>query len=63
MKRLGPPCLQVGETDRQGRGFLQGGAADTRNKMRPDMMIVEMTSEQHQSNSSTCATMTTLDPE
>ena len=25
------------------RGFLQGGAADTRINMRPDMMIVEMT--------------------
>jgi len=48
MKRLGPPCLQVGETDRQGRGFLQGGAADTRNKMRPDMMIVEMTTAEQQ---------------
>ncbi len=26
-----------------GRGFLRRGAADTRSKMRPDMMIVEMT--------------------
>ncbi len=25
------------------RGFLQGGGADTRTKMRPDMMIVETT--------------------
>ena len=32
------------------RGFLQGGAADTRSKMRPDMMIVELTTvEQQQS--------------
>ena len=31
------------------RGFLRGGAADTRSKMRPDMMIVEMaTAEQQQ---------------
>ncbi len=35
-----------------GEGFLAGGAADTqskRSKMRPDMMLVEMTTaEQHQ---------------
>jgi len=30
------------------RGFLQGGAADTRSKMRPDMMIVEMTTAEQQ---------------
>ena len=30
------------------RGFLQGGAADKQSKMRPDMMIVEMTTEQQQ---------------
>jgi len=31
-----------------GRGFLQRGAADTRSKMRPDMMIVEMTMAEQQ---------------
>ncbi len=31
-----------------GRGFLQRGAADTRSKMRPDMMIVEMTTAEQQ---------------
>ena len=30
------------------RGFLQGGAADIRSKMRPDMMIVEMTTAEQQ---------------
>ena len=30
------------------RGFLQGGAADTWSKMRPDMMIVEMTTGEQQ---------------
>ena len=39
-------CLQARGLDPTvERGFLQGpgGAADTRSKMRPDMMIVEMT--------------------
>ncbi len=31
-----------------GRGFLQRGAADTRSKMKPDMMIVEMTAAEQQ---------------
>ncbi len=31
-----------------GEGFLAGGAADTRSKMRPDMMIVEMTTAEQQ---------------
>ena len=31
-----------------GRGFLQRGAANTRSKMRPDMMIVEMTAAEQQ---------------
>ncbi len=58
-------CLQARGLDPTvERGFLQGGAADTRSKMRPDMMIVEMTTaEQQQNNSSTCAMMTTLDPD
>ena len=31
-----------------GRGFVQRGAADTWSKMRPDMMIVEMTKAEQQ---------------
>ena len=30
------------------RGVLQGGAADSRSKMRPDMMTVEMTAAEQQ---------------
>ena len=29
-------------------GFLAGGAADTRSKMRPDMVIMEMTAAEQQ---------------
>ena len=37
-------CLQARGLDPAvERGFLQGGAAATRSKTRPDMMIVEMT--------------------
>ena len=41
------------------RGFLQRGAADTRSKMRPDMMIVEMTTAEQQQY---MRLMSTLDP-
>ena len=42
-------CLQARGSDPMvERGFLQGGAADTRSKMRPDMMIVEMTTAEQQ---------------
>ena len=42
-------CLQARGLDPTvERGFLQGGAADTRSKMRPDMMIVEMTTAEQQ---------------
>jgi len=42
-------CLQARGLDPTvGRGFLQRGAADTRSKMRPDMMIVEMTAAEQQ---------------
>ena len=42
-------CMQSRGLDPStGRGLLQRGLADTRSKMRPDLMIVEMTaSEQH----------------
>ena len=30
------------------RGFLQGGAADTRRKMKPDVMIVQITATEQQ---------------
>ena len=41
-------CLQARDLDPSvERGFLQGGA-DTRSKMRPDMMIVEMTAAEQQ---------------
>ena len=42
-------CLQARGLDPAvERGFLQGGAAATRSKMRPDMMIVEMTTTEQQ---------------
>ncbi len=42
-------CLQARGLDPTvGRGFLQRGAADTRSKMRLDMMIVEMTAAEQQ---------------
>ncbi len=42
-------CLQARGLDPTvERGFVQGGAADTRTKMRPDMMIVEMTTAEQQ---------------
>ncbi len=42
-------CLQARGLDPTvERGFLQGGAADTRSKMRPDMMTVEMTTAEQQ---------------
>jgi len=42
-------CLQARGLDPTvGRGFLQRGAADTQSKMRPDMMIVEMTAAEQQ---------------
>ncbi len=42
-------CLQVRGLDpTMERGFLQGGAADTRSKMRPDKMIVELITVQQQ---------------
>jgi len=42
-------CLQASGLDPMvERGFLQGGAVDTRSKMRPDMMIVEMTAGEQQ---------------
>ena len=46
-----PPdrCLQARGLDPMvERGVLQGGAADTRSKMRPDMMIMEMTTAEQQ---------------
>ncbi len=30
------------------RGFLEGGASDTQSKLRPDMMMVDMTTAEHQ---------------
>ena len=42
-------CKWSSKTDHMvERGFLQRGAADTRSKMRPDMMIVEMTTAEQQ---------------
>jgi len=42
-------CLQARGLDPiVERGFLQGGAADTRGEMTPDMMIVEMTAGEQQ---------------
>ena len=42
-------CLQARGLDPMvERGFLQGGAADTRSKTRLDMMIVEMTAAEQQ---------------
>jgi len=42
-------CLQARGLDPTvERGFLQGGAADTRSKMSPDMMTVEMTTAEQQ---------------
>ncbi len=44
-------CLQASGLDPTvERGFLQGpgGAADTRSKMRPDMMVVDMTTAEQQ---------------
>ncbi len=42
-------CLQARGLDPTvGRGFLQRRAADIRSKMRPDMMIVEMTAAEQQ---------------
>ena len=42
-------CLQARGLDPAvERGFLQGGAAATRSKMRPDMMVVEMTTTEQQ---------------
>ena len=42
-------CLQARGLDPMvERGFLQGGAADSRSKLRPDMMIVKMTTAEQQ---------------
>ena len=42
-------CLQARGLDPMvERGFLQGGAADARSKMRPDMMVVAMTAAEQQ---------------
>ena len=42
-------CLQARGLDPMvERGLLQGGAADTRSKMRPDMMVVAMTAAEQQ---------------
>jgi len=42
-------CLQARGLDPTvERGFLQGGAADTWSKMRPDMMIMELTTAEQQ---------------
>ena len=42
-------CLQARDLDPTvGRGFLHREGADTRSKMRPDMMIVEMTTAEQQ---------------
>ena len=50
LRRILDTCLQARDSDPTvRRGFLQRGAADTSSKMRPDMMIVEMsTAEQQQ---------------
>ena len=60
-------CMQSRGLDPgTGRGLLQRGPADTRSKMRPDLMIVEMTaSEQHmylQHDDTTGARLRSLTP-
>ena len=46
---LSDRCLQARGLDPTvERGFLQGGAADTRSKMRPDMILVKMTAAEQQ---------------
>ena len=48
---LSDRCLQArGFDPTVERGFLQGGAADTRSKIRPVMMIEEMTTAKQQNN-------------
>ena len=62
-------CLQARGLDPMvERGLLQGGAADTRSKTRPDMMIVEMTAADqqrylhHDDNSGSICRLTPLTP-